>query len=465
MKLPHEAIVWPESAREVARVAAFANERRIPLVPFGGGSGVCGGTWALRGGIALDLKRMGRVLRVDSRRMTVRAQAGINGELLERELQRRGLTLGHFPSSIYVATLGGYLACRSAGQLSSRYGKIEDMVEGMQVVLADGRIVDLGEVSRCPGALDLKELFMGSEGTLGIITEATLRVYAQPERDAYLGFAFDNLNRGLEAVRKILQAGLKPAVVRLYDELDTMLFSSYKDEAGEESLLERLNRGLSPVLHWAKDVSLKLALRRSSWLKQAMRLLPSQCMLILGFQGSAEAVAQQVERAREICRGGKARDLGEKPGRYWLKHRYSVSYKLSPFFDAGYFADTMEVATTWENLRNLYDQVRGALSRHALVMAHFSHAYPEGCSIYFTFLGYRDDEAASRALYDRLWNEGLKACVAARGTISHHHGIGALKAAYMKDEWGSALGWLQRMKARLDPQGILNPGKLGFADD
>jgi len=465
IKYPPEAIVWPESAREVSRLAAFANERRIPLVPFGGGSGVCGGTWALRGGIALDLKRMNRVLRIDSQRMTVRAQTGINGELLERELQRRNLTLGHFPSSIYVATLGGYLACRSAGQFSSLYGKIEDMVESMQVVLADGRIVDLASVRDVPGVLDLKELFLGSEGTLGILTEATLRIHPQPESDAYLGFTFGSLDQGLEAVRKILQAGLKPAVLRLYDELDTKLFSSYKEEEKEESLLERLSQGLHPVLNWAKEFSLKLALKRSAWLRQAMKLLPNQSLLILGFQGDADQVASQTQVAREVCGAGKAKDLGEGPGRYWLKHRYSVSYKLSPLFDAGYFADTMEVATTWENLRNLYDEVREAISRYGLVMAHFSHAYPEGCSIYFTFLGYRESEEESRRLYDRIWHDALRACVGAGGTISHHHGIGALKAAFMADEWGPAMEWLRRMKTRLDPRGILNPGKLGFEDD
>ena len=463
VKYPPEAIVWPESAREVAKIAAFANERGIPIVPFGGGSGVCGGTWALRGGICLDLKRLNRLLKVDTARMTVRAQTGVNGELLERELKRRNLTLGHFPSSIYVATLGGYLACRSAGQFSSLYGKIEDMVEAMQVVLADGRIVDIEEVGPCPGILDLKELFLGSEGTLGILTEATLRIHPQPESEVFLGFTFANLDQGLEAIRQIMQAGLSPAVVRLYDELDTKLFSSHSDGAPEDSAVEGLGRTLGPLFHWAKDASLKMALKRPGLMRQAMKLLPSQCMLILGFQGAAELVQAQVGQAREFCLGLKAKDLGEGPGRYWLNHRYSVSYKLSPIFDAGLFADTMEVATTWENLRKLYDGVRGALSRHGVVMAHFSHAYPEGCSIYFTFLGYRDDGAASRDLYDRIWSDALKACVAARGTITHHHGIGVLKAGFMKDEWGDAMAWLQRMKQKLDPAGILNPGKLGFA--
>lgn len=465
VQFPPQAIVWPESSQEVSKVLVYASSKGIPVIPFGGGSGVCGGTWALRGGISLDLKRLQRILKVDTARMTVRAQSGINGELLERELKRRNLTLGHFPSSIYVATLGGYLACRSAGQFSSLYGKIEDMVESMQVVLADGRIVELEDVAHCPGELDLKELFLGSEGTLGVVTEATLRLHPQPENETFLGFTFAKLDAGLEAIRKILQAGLRPAVVRLYDELDTKLFSSYKQEGAEPGVLDGLSRTLNPLLHWAKDASLKMALRRPAVLRQAMRLLPSQCMLILGFQGSVETTQAQVVQAREICVEGKAKDLGEGPGRYWLKHRYSVSYKLSPLFDAGLFADTMEVATTWDNLRRLYDGVREAISEHGLAMAHFSHAYPEGCSIYFTFLGYRDTEAASRELYDNIWARALRACVAAGGTITHHHGVGVLKAAYMKDEWGEAMAWLKRMKKKLDPKGILNPGKLGLSHD
>ncbi|MCE9624157.1 MAG: FAD-binding oxidoreductase [Deltaproteobacteria bacterium] len=385
--------------------------------------------------------------------------------MLERELKRKGLTLGHFPSSIYVATLGGYLACRSAGQYSSLYGKIEDMVEGMQVVLADGRIVDLDDVRDCPDVLDLKELFLGSEGTLGIMTEATLRVHPQPESDAFLGFRFGGLDHGLEAIRKILQSGLKPAVVRLYDELDTQLFSSHKKDGGELPILERLGQGLGPALSWAKEFSFKLALGSPGLLKQAMRLLPNHCMLILGFQGAADLTAASIAQAREICLSRRSQEIGEEPGRYWLKHRYSVSYKLSPLFDEGYFADTMEVATTWDNLRNLYDAIRDAVSKHALVLAHFSHAYAEGCSIYFTFVAYRESETESQSLYDRIWREALRACVAAGGTISHHHGVGLLKADFMGREWGPAMEWLKRMKRRLDPSDVLNPGKLGFADD
>jgi alkyldihydroxyacetonephosphate synthase len=461
LKYPPDVIVWPESVAEVSRLAAFAQAQGIPLIPFGGGSGVCGGTWALRGGIALDLKRMDKIFKVDTREMKVRAQTGVNGEILERQLKRRGLTLGHFPSSIYVATLGGYLACRSAGQFSTQYGKIEDMVEGLEVVLADGQVIQVGDVRESPGAFDLKELFLGSEGTLGILTEATLRVHPQPETDSYLAFGFSHLEKALAATRELMQRGLVPALVRVYDELDSLLFTSGVD-GSKDSYLDLLSRLMKPALRWAKDASFKIALKHASWVKPLLEWLPTSCLMVLGFQGEATLTSAQARLAREICLGYRAKDLGEKPGRYWLQHRYSVSYKLSPLFDEGFFADTMEVATTWNNLMPLYRAIRKALSEQALVLAHFSHAYEEGCSIYFTFLAYRDSEESSETLYDQLWDKALRACTEAGGTISHHHGVGVLKAAYMRKEWGEAFGWLCNIKNKLDPKGILNPGKLGF---
>lgn len=460
IKFPPDAIVWPESAEELAIIAKFAHQQRLPIIPFGGGSGVCGGTWALRGGIAVDLKRMDQVLELDSRALRLVAQAGINGEVLERKLQRKGLTLGHFPSSIYIATLGGYLACRSAGQLSTLYGKIEDMVEGIEVVLPQGERVRLGLVRDRPGEMDLKELFLGSEGTLGFVTEASLRIHRQPEARDYFGFSFGSLQTGLDAIREMLQRGLKPAVVRLYDELDSLIFGSHgKDKA---SLGAKLKSAIQPMLHWAKDRSLKLALQRSSWLKRAVDWLPADCILIVGFEGPAELNEVQSDVAREIFREKGGKDLGPGLGEYWLKHRYSVSYKLSPLFDEGFFADTMEVATTWSRLPELYRAVREAVGQHALVLAHFSHAYEDGCSIYFTFVGYRESIAAEEALYDLIWKDGLEACLKAGGTISHHHGVGLLKAEYMRRQWGDSFAWLEKVKKELDPHGIMNPGKLGF---
>ena len=462
IKYPPEWIVWPESASEVSEILRLAREKNIPVVPFGGGSGVCGGTWALGGGIILDVKRMARILNLDGKNMTVEVETGINGEILERELNSRGYTLGHFPSSIYAATLGGYLACRSAGQFSSLYGKIEDMVVGLEVVLPTGEIVRLGSVRHLPGRWDFKEIFLGSEGTMGVITRATLAIHPKPEAKIFFAFQFRNLERGVNAAREIMQSGLKPAVIRFYDPLDSLLATSYKEGSPREGILKMISELWDSPLHAAGNLSLKLALKRPRWLNSTVDLLPSSCLLIVGFVGTKASVKEKIEFCEGLCKKGSGKPLGEAMGKYWFEHRYSVSYKLSPYFDKGFFADTMETATTWNQLLPLYHGVRNALVRDALVFAHFSHAYPSGCSIYFSFLAYDNEGEPSERRYDQIWRKALDACVQYGGTLSHHHGIGVLKAGHLRKEWGDAFEWLCKLKRKLDPENLMNPGKLGF---
>ncbi|MDX1386871.1 MAG: FAD-binding oxidoreductase, partial [bacterium] len=303
VRYPPHWVVWPENSQEVSKILQLASEQKIPVVPFGGGSGVCGGTWALRGGICLDLKRMDAILDLDTRKMQARVQAGMNGELFERALNRRGLTLGHFPSSIYAATIGGYLACRSAGQFSSLYGKIEDMVEGLEVVLSDGQILQLENVRERPQSLDLKEVFLGSEGTLGVMTEGSFRVHPIPQMEVYRGFFFSNVGKGLEAAREIMQRGLKPSVLRLYDPLDTLLTSSHDKKKDGDFWL-------NPLVHWLKDQSLKPLLKNPRFLKNLTDFLPSRCLMILGFQGLEAFVPGKLTRAQAICKKFHGKDLG-----------------------------------------------------------------------------------------------------------------------------------------------------------
>ena len=454
---PPDAIVWPEDILQIVNLVQWCQQHEVPLIPFGGGSGVCGGTWAVEGGIALDVKRMNQVSHLDLTHLQVTAQTGIGGEVLERHLNAQGVTLRHFPSSIYSATLGGYLACRSAGQLSTQYGKIEDMVTGMEVVLPQGEGLHLSPEHHPTGEVDLKELFMGSEGTLGIITEATLKIHRLPEEEKFCAFRFGDLKLGLRAIQHLLQLNIFPAVVRLYDEVDSLIAKSY-DEAAEQDL--PCWEGWSKQIgHWVK----KLALYKPHMANQITGLLPTGCLLILGFEGLQKIVETEAAITEELFKTYHAKSLGEGPGLYWKRHRYDVSYKLSPLFDEGFFADTMEVATTWDNLLPLYHKVRTSMSPYALVLAHFSHAYQEGCSIYFTFAGYQPTLETSEALYDKIWDKALKACFEAGGTISHHHGVGLLKATYMKKEWGVAHPWLCKIKKQLDPNNIMNPGKLGFS--
>ena len=467
-----DVIVWPEDEDEVSAVLAFCHERRVPVIPYGAGSGVCGGTVPIHGGVIIDVKRLNRLRAIDFRSATVIVDAGINGQLLEDRLNAHGLTLGHFPSSIMCSTLGGWLACRSAGQFSSRYGKIEDMVLDLKVVTADGSIVDTGK--RSAGAPDWTQLIVGSEGTLGIITSAQLRVHPLPEEQRFRGWRFKQLPDALAAMRGIMQSGLTPNVLRLYDPFDSALALGKKRE-GEvsENPLERVSAALrigpladarrsivEPFIKRTKERAIAGALSSPTIVNKIIHGMPTSCLLIVGFEGSSESVEEDMWRAGDILSSSGGQDAGPGPGENWLKSRYNVSFKQSPMYAAGAFVDTMEVATTWDRIYSLFEEIRDAVSPYALVMAHFSHAYRDGCSIYFTFAAYRRDPAKAELLYDKIWAHALDAAQAAGGTISHHHGVGLSKKQAMAHEHGEMLRVWRAIKDVLDPHGIMNPGKL-----
>jgi alkyldihydroxyacetonephosphate synthase len=494
---PPDIVAWPETLDEVVEIVKIARRFHVPLVPYGAGSGVAGGAVPIHGGITIDMKRMDRVLDVDERDMVCTAETGINGERLERELARRGLTLGHFPSSIYCSTLGGWLAARSAGQMSTKYGKIEDLALSVTAVTGRGEVITTGEHGRARTGPDWTQLLVGSEGTLAVLTSARLRVRPAPEARILRGFEFSRLTAGLEGIRRVLQRGLRPAVVRLYDEFDSWMafrrahaekpgaptgipapppgsgalpsLEGAPAELPDEGLVGRLRSlvpGKGKRKRFLRD-ALATALERPRLLNTlvevgAQRLGRRGCLLIVGVEGGrarSEAEARLVHAELERAGG---RDLGEEPGKRWLEHRYAVSYNMSKMFEAGAFVDTMEVAATWERLLDLYDGVRAALAPHAFVMAHFSHAYSEGCSIYFTFAGHAPNRAAAEKKYDALWRDGLAAATRAGGTISHHHGVGLMKAPFMAEEHRESMAVYEALKETFDPDGIMNPGKMGL---
>jgi alkyldihydroxyacetonephosphate synthase len=461
---PPDAVVWPSSTEEVSEIVKMAARVGTPIVPFGAGSGVCGGTVPIRGGLVVDLKRMHQLLSLDAEAGAAAFEAGAIGEHVEHELNRRGWTMGHFPSSIMCSTFGGWLAARSAGQLSTKYGKIEDMVRRLTFVDGRGEIHELDDPQ-------LVQLVVGSEGTLGLITRATVTVHPRAEAQAYRGWAFSRVAAGCEAIRRLLQKGFRPCVVRLYDELDSFLHRSEKDKgdhAAEGAGLEDFVRSLAPesgIAQWKKH-AIAAALSRPSLInKLASTLLPyaqSGCLLIVGFEGERALVdAEAAAAAAEMERAG-GRDLGPGPGERWLKHRYAVSFRMSKVFDAGAFVDTMEVATSWDRLLELYRAVREAISPLAFIMAHFSHAYADGCSIYFTFAARGSTRWDAERRYDDIWRAGLAAAHQAGATISHHHGVGLSKAPFMPEEHGEAMAIYRGLKDVFDPANIMNPGKMGL---
>ncbi len=472
-----EAAVRVDSVKKLQKLVEAANASGIKLTPYAGGSGVCGGAIPLEGSIPVDLKGLNRVLDLDRESQVVHVQAGMNGERFERWLNQHGYTLGHFPSSIYSSTVGGWVAARSAGQMSSRYGKIEDMMLGLDLVLPDGTEAHTTAVPRSAAGPDWNHLFAGSEGTLGWITGVKLRVHQLPERRIFQAYKFPDLASGLSAMRVMMQRGVKPAVSRLYDELDSAIaLRGAEKRAGEEThgdseAISRDNLFMS-VLKLAR-VQYPSPLRSfvgwglsvPSLLNRLTGFIPKQCLFINVFEGRHARVAAEHEVAMRVAEEFGGKDLGDGPARHWLEKRYAVSYRMSVVFDNFAWVDTMEVAADWDHLFGLYLRVKEALGKEAIVMAHFSHAYRTGGSIYFTFMGGGFDLEDCRARYGQAWGRALEACRKAGGTCTHHHGVGILKADAMRTEIGALGRILDGAKLTLDPKLLLNPGKLGFGGD
>jgi len=483
---PPAAVVWPESAAEVQAVLKLCREREVPLVPYGAGSGVAGGAVGPAGSLVLDTKRM-RGVEVDATRGVVTFEPGILGWHLEEKLNDKGLTLGHFPSSIMCSTAGGWLATRGAGQMSTKYGKIEDMVQSLELVTGAGERLRVHNGDR--GGADWVQLVTGSEGTLGVITRATCAVRRMPQSRRMRGYSFPTVEAACYAVQHLLQLGLRPSVVRLYDELDTLISglsrsSSHKHDGGGKKaggvvineLLELLQadarRLRGRVERWLVQTLLAEPRALARLVDRLLDRLAADCLLVLGFEGDPSITLAEEACARDQMARCGGRDLGEEPGERWLRHRYNVSFKMPRVFRAGAFTDTIEVASTWDRLPALYHKVRAALAPHALCMAHFSHAYVDGCSIYFTVLGRRTAEPSQSAeenriaiaederRYDALWRTAMEAALAAGATISHHHGVGRLKAPFMAGEHAGSLAILSALRSACDPQNICNSGNL-----
>jgi len=457
-------IVWPTSTEDVSGIVKWAHDTATPIVPFGAGSGVCAGVLPTERMIVLDLKKMTRWRSLDVRARVIDVEAGQMGLPFEEDLNRKGLTLGHFPSSILCSTVGGWVAARSAGQCSGKYGKIEDMVLALECVTGTGEIVNLRHRTSGP---NLIPLVVGSEGTLAVVTSATLRLHPMPPARAFAAFSFPTTEHGWEATRAMFQAGLRPAVARLYDPFDAMLARRGSVESGKK---KSATSDDAPGLGAS---ALRSVLRRPGAINALLEgsigsKVLGGSLLVLIFEGEGDAPDRDADAARHLLETMRAKYEGEGPARKWRLHRYSVSYRQAPVFAAGLFSDTMEVAAPWSKLGALYHGVRKALGEHVFVMAHMSHAYPDGCCIYFSFAGTASSREASKGwdercetTYDNAWRGALAAAHEAGGTIAHHHGAGRSKAPRLSSELGDAgIETVRALMRVFDPKGILNPGNL-----
>jgi len=410
----------------------------------------------MAGSVVVDLKRMDRVGPVDRDARTVRCEPGVLGQHLEDRLATEGFMTAHSPSSIMCSTVGGYVAARSAGQFSSRYGVFHDMLLAAQLETPQGRLRT--GTWTAPGEEDLLPVVCGSEGALGVVSDTLIRVVALPETRWLRGYAFPSLEDAWAAMRALMQSGTWPSVLRLYDPVDTRIGGPAKKAAKAEArpraptVLDRLRTAVHRVpslRHHLLDLPLSLP----GLVNRIASGLGDEVLMVVGFEGETDEVNAAISTTAPIFEG--ARDLGAAPGEYWFAHRHEVSFKLAPIFVGGGWADTMEVAATWSQLGDLHDRVREAIGEHAIVMAHFSHAYPEGCSIYFSFAG-----SGRMDVYDAVWEGALAAALGAGCTVTHHHGVGPLKAAAAAREAGAAVRVWKELKHRFDPSGVMNPGRL-----
>jgi alkyldihydroxyacetonephosphate synthase len=413
------AVCRPSNTEQVAGIAAICHRERIPLTVVAGRSGVSGGGVPAFGGVLLDITGLRGVESVDRPSGVVEVAAGTFGPELEAELAAHDLSVGHFPQSFDLATVGGWIACRGAGQYSTRYGKIEGLVVGLEVVLADGRIVHTGGAPAAATGPDLNQLFVGSEGTLGIVTRAWLRTHPRPPAERRAAYHFPSFTAGIEACRQLIRCGATPAVLRLYDEFESLGGGRQGDG--------------------------------------------TTCTLIVLDEGEPELIDATMAVVASRCAGAGAGDAGEHPVDAWLEHRNDTS-ALQSLTRQGYVVDTMEVAAPWSRLTALTTDVCAALRSVPFARSascHLSHSYSDGACLYFTFLA-QPPAGQIETTYVAMWDAGQRAALSGGGNLSHHHGIGINRSRFVAEALGTGAQVLDAVKRALDPHGILNPGKLGL---
>lgn len=416
-----QAVVRPHSIEEISQVLRWASERGIPVTPWGAGSSVTGAPLATTGGISLDLSALNRTLVLDETNLLVKVQAGKMGHHLEAELNERGYTLNHSPQSLDRSTVGGWVATRATGQFSSRWGGIEDLVVALAVVLSSGVTVESVFAPRASLGPDLRQLFIGAEGTMGVVVEVTLKIFPIASDRIFETPRFPTVGAGLQAMRNIMRVGLRPFLLRLYDE----------DES-------------------------RYAMRDATF---------RGCAMFIGTEG-LELIAQAEQKAcLEICLAEGAELLGPDAAIGWMGRRFDFATVENLLAEPGGVAETIEVAHFWDGIEPTYQALKEALAPLAdQVLGHFSHAYPQGTSLYVILLGRADDAAAAETRLTQIWQVAMEVALHEGAAISHHHGVGLARLPYIQRNLGSGIEVLGRIKTALDPAGIMSPGKLGLLD-
>ncbi len=438
---PPDLVIYPRNDEEIVEILIICNEEKIAITPFGGQSSVTRGMETQKGGISLNLtKHFDNIIQVNEINSTVKVQSGIFGPKLEDHLNsfKEGYTCGHFPQSFEYSTVGGWIAARGAGQASTGYGKIEDMVLAMKVITPGG-VIETKDYPATAQAWDLNKIFIGSEGALGVITEATLKIRKyRPDNTSYGSFIFKDFESAVNAMRQIMQEGIGlPHLFRISDPEETDI--AFKTSDFDNSLSDK----------FLKTIGYKEG---------------NRCLMFVSIEGNKAYTKFVKSKIRKIARKNSSFYLGVKPVTNWLKQRYSSAYLRDPLMDIGIMTDTLETSVSWENLVPLWQSVRKYLRsrKKTVAMVHISHVYENGANLYFIFLSPMEK---GNEMEDYVnYHKGIIDTIQANnGSLSHHHGIGRALSPWLRSEIGKeSLELLQAIKKHLDPNGIMNPGCLGL---
>jgi alkyldihydroxyacetonephosphate synthase len=413
-------VVRPRTVADVQAIVRIAGEAGAPLMPFGLGSGVCGGVEPTAGTIILDMGDMNQIRSINLEDSLASFDAGVNGLVAEEAVAAHGLTIGHWPQSVAISSVGGWVSTRASGQFSTAYGNIEDVVYSIEAVMPDASLVTLGKAPRAAAGPDLRHMIMGAEGTMGVVTGVTFSLRDQPARRAFTAFYVRDMDHGFALQRAIIKVDWRPPVMRLYDAREVARMFSAHDRDG-------------------------------------------QALLLMVHEGPVARVEAELGDMARIAEGQGASAADPAAVEAWMERRNHVPTWTS-LFERNIVADTIEISATWSQIGAVYRDAIASLREIPGLLnasAHSSHVYRSGINLYFSFAVRRDDTAELEGAYFEAWRRVLEATVKHGGGIAHHHGSGRVRRDFLVHDLGEAgVALLRKVKAALDPRGIMNPGNL-----
>jgi len=447
-----DVVVYPADEAEVQLIVDHAVAADAVLIPYGGGSNISGSLQApedeTRSVISVDLGRLNKLISIDEESGLARIQAGVQGPDLEKQLIAQGWTLGHYPDSFSHSTLGGWVATRSSGMQSDKYGDIADIARGMRVVMP-GKVLEVRPLPHTSTGPSVREMVLGSEGRLGVITEVTVQVHRIPEVRVILGYLFPSWEAGLAAMQEISTSDAHPSITRVSDAKETAFSFATRKKSSKISISSVISKGLMKVLE------------RRGW------KLSEVCLSFIGYEGGKPHVAREKKIVKDIVGKHGGILVGKGPGELYDQKKFDTPYIRDFLLDRGAIGDVSETAAPWSKLLPLYrnvmtaaEKVYAQLGVTGWIMCHLSHSYHSGACLYFTF-AFKHNGVDPLAQYEPLKNAIQQAFVDSDGTLSHHHAVGTEHAAWLEQDISApGVHMIDGLFTAMDPGRNFNPGKI-----